>query len=310
MFNGESLLVLAGGLGVDDWAFSRSFNHVLSIDPDEELNAIARYNFNLMDCTNIERLTLTAEEFLQDNNQRFDLVYIDPDRRQDGKRQILLSEHQPDVMALMPHLKKISSRILVKCSPLFDHEMAARETGQLDAIYILSQKGEVKEMLLSIDLNQVAGKDYPIHCIELSHEKQQSETFLESDHSIPPAAGAIEGYFYEAAAGIIKIRKHHHYAFTKGLDLIDKSVPFYCSPQLVNDFMGRHLKIHAAMPFRPKTCMEYLAGLGITKVNLKVRGLKFHTADAYKKLGLKEGGEDYIFIMPFAGKSFMVHGGY
>src|SRR5690349_14056728 len=44
-FKGRVLLDLTGGLGVDDWAFSRSFEKVISVDNDLELNELVRINF-------------------------------------------------------------------------------------------------------------------------------------------------------------------------------------------------------------------------------------------------------------------------
>src|SRR5688572_28699960 len=42
LFSGEVLIDLSGGLGVDDWAFSRSFKNVISVDNDAELNELAK----------------------------------------------------------------------------------------------------------------------------------------------------------------------------------------------------------------------------------------------------------------------------
>lgn len=61
------------------------------------------------------------------------------------------------------------------------------------------------------------------------------------------------------------------------------------------------------MPFNTKACKAYLKDLGISKANIKTRGLKFNTQDTYKNLQVKEGGEDYLFITQFQGSAVMLH---
>lgn len=305
LFHGIDILILAAGLGVDDWAFSYTFGKVVSIDPDEELNILSRYNFALLERHNIERITGYAETWIKDKGP-FSYVYIDPDRRDHGQRQILLSDHQPNVMALMPDLRHITGHLLVKCSPMYDHEMALREIQGITDIYIISYKGEVKEMLLSADL-KTGSETYTLHCVELDRDKELSISFAHNRPEMPAQADSIAGYFYEVSAGIIKVRKHHDYASMNHLMMIDRSIPFYCSAEPIEPFAGRSLKIVHAMPFHAAECSRYLSATGISKANVKVRGLKFNTAEALKKLRLKEGGNDYLFIFPFRGKSWMAH---
>jgi hypothetical protein len=303
LFRSRNLLVLAAGLGVDDWAFSFSFEHIVSVDPDEDLNAIAESNAIKLQRENIKRITSSAEAYLTGNTTQFDFIYTDPDRRVDDKRQILLSQHQPNIIQLIPELKKISRNLLVKCSPMYDHEMAAREIENLRELYIVSYRGEVKEMLLHADFEYEG--PYQIHCVEVGSSGQVS--FSQNDTGLPASATLLEGFFYEVSAGISKVRKHHHYASMLGLHLIDPSVPFYCSPILVNDFQGRCFNIIHAMPFKSAACSAYLKENRIQKANVKARGLQFNTVEVYKKLKLGEGGDDYLFIFPFKGEPHIAH---
>jgi hypothetical protein len=307
LFRGNRILILAGGLGVDDWAFSLSFRELISLDPDEDLNRISRFNYEKLGAGNIKRLDTNAEVFLTENEGNFDLIYADPDRRNSNTRQILLSQHQPDIISLMPMLRKISQKILIKCSPMYDHEMAARELSYISDIHILSQQGEVKEMLVLLDTGKNTSNDFKIICTELGKTTEHSAEFMNSDNSIPPVSANIAGYFYECASGIVKVRKHHHYASVLGLSLIDRAVPFYCSETIVNPYQGRCLSIIQTMRFQEKACRKYLADNNISKANLKARGLKFSTAEAAVKLGIRDGGEDYLFLFPFRGQTVMAH---
>jgi hypothetical protein len=307
LFGGKRILVLAGGLGVDDWAFSQSFDEVTSIDPDEDLNKITRFNCERLELQNVLRIDSTAEKFVSEDHGKFDLVYADPDRRDEKSRQILLSQHRPDIISLMPELRKLTCRILVKCSPMYDHEMAARELPGISDIHILSQQGEVKEMLVSVNVCKSGGNGFRIICTELGKTSEHSVEFMNSDHDIPEICNQVSGYFYEASSGIVKVRKHHHYASAMGLSLIDKSVPFYCSETLVSPYQGRSLKVVHIMKFQEKGCKKYFSEKQISHANIKARGLKMNTAEAAKKLDLKDGGEDYLFLFPFRDQALMAH---
>ena len=62
---GNCILDLCGGLGVDDIAFAGQFKKVISLDADEELNEIVKWNFKKLNITNIERISIFAEEYIK-----------------------------------------------------------------------------------------------------------------------------------------------------------------------------------------------------------------------------------------------------
>lgn len=306
LFKGNKILILAGGLGVDDWAFSETFKEVVSVDPDLSLNEIARDNFSKLGCSNIQRLGMSAEEFLATNQDSFDAVYADPDRRDENKRQFMLGETRPDMIALTPVIFDRSPLLLVKCSPLYDHEMAVRELDGISDIYVISLDGEVKEMLLEAHPKPAAGPP-GIHCTDISKNNIKTYSFSSSVKAFPTIAKSISGYFCEAGATVVKVRKHHEYAALKGLRLIDTSVPFYTSDEAPLDFIGRSLEIISSFPFSAGKCKKYFADKGIAQVNVKVRGLGYQSASLYTKLGVREGGEDFLFVFPYLGETYCAH---
>jgi len=102
LFEGETLLDLSGGLGIDDIAFSTKFKRVVSIDSDSELNLIADVNFCKLGIQNIERITANAEDYIN-NVISADLVYIDADRRavQSGKKSVTLHNSSPNILQML-----------------------------------------------------------------------------------------------------------------------------------------------------------------------------------------------------------------
>ncbi|MDE6569149.1 MAG: RsmD family RNA methyltransferase, partial [Alistipes sp.] len=78
---GETVLDLTCGLGVDAWALSRRFRRVTTLERDPVLAAVAAENFSRLGITNIEVVNSAAEDFLQRDGLSFDWIYADPDRR-------------------------------------------------------------------------------------------------------------------------------------------------------------------------------------------------------------------------------------
>ncbi len=306
-FSGNSILILAAGLGIDDWAFSFSFKQVISIDSDKELNNISRYNFDVLNRKNIERIDINAEEFLQKNKSKFDLIYIDPDRRNDKGRQILLSEHQPNVVELLPKLFDISSKVLIKCSPLYDIDMAISEIPSISEVYSVSKYGEMKELLILAE-DKPSIDSIAIYCSDIQKDNKTNtfETNNKKEYQLN-IADEIGPILYEAGACLIKLRKNHEFAMELNLLALDNSVAFYTSNYINNEFIGRCFKVIKSMTYNVKECVEYFKSNQISKANIKARGLKFNTEELRRKLKLKDGGTDYIFVIPFKKQTILIH---
>jgi hypothetical protein len=310
LFSGKKFLSLASGLGIDDLAFAKRFNSVVSIDNDPLLNEIVEYNLNclgLMDT--IQRKNIDAVTFIKQNSEHFDLIYIDPDRRNDKGRQILLREHSPNCIELMPFLMKISDCIVIKCSPLYDYEMAKREIPELSKIHCISIDGEVKEMLIEVNKKK-SETENTISCVDLKGDSVHLFECLFNTDTIPLKANELHGYLYEAGACIIKMRKHHTYAQSINLQMIDNSIGFYIGDDSVREFIGRKMKIIHSMPYKTGPCKEYLKKHKIYKANTKTRGVNLKSIDLALKVKIEDGGDDYLFVLPFNKEPWFVHARY
>ena len=148
---GESVLDLTCGLGVDALALSKKFKRVVTIERNEMVAAVARENFRRLGADNIEVVCSSAEEYLASCTDHFDWCFSDPDRRgEKGEKLVRLKDCSPDVVALMPTLKRLADKICIKCSPLFDVDEAFRLFGNC-AVETVSLGGEAKEVNIYID---------------------------------------------------------------------------------------------------------------------------------------------------------------
>lgn len=148
---GESVLDLTCGLGVDTLALSKRFKRVVTIERNEGVAAVARENFRRLGASNIEVVCSSAEEYIANCTDHFDWCFSDPDRRgSKGEKLVRLEDCSPNVVALMPKLREIADKVCIKCSPLFDVDEAFRLFGEC-SVECVSLGGEAKEVNIYID---------------------------------------------------------------------------------------------------------------------------------------------------------------
>ena len=148
---GDTVLDLTCGLGVDALYLSRRFRRVVALERDPVLARITACNLARMGVANVEVVHAAAEEFLRREGLRFDWIYADPDRRSEkGLKQVRLEACSPDVLALRPLLRRAAPRLCLKNSPLFDVDEALRLFPR-SCVEVVSLGDECKEMLIYAD---------------------------------------------------------------------------------------------------------------------------------------------------------------
>ena len=143
---GGSLLDLTCGLGVDTMSFAERFDRVVALERNEVLARVVRYNLGLLGIKNVEVVTTSAEEYLQQCGEHFDWVFVDPDRRSaEGKKMVRMEDCSPNVLEQMANIERVADRLGVKLSPLFDVEEAHRLFPSSE-VEVVSIAGECKEL--------------------------------------------------------------------------------------------------------------------------------------------------------------------
>ena len=144
--SGGSVLDMTCGLGIDTMALAERFERVVSIERDEVLAEVVRYNMSLLGFDNVEVVTASSEEYVASTTEHFDWVFVDPDRRSaDGKKMVCMEDCSPNVVELMPRLREISERVAIKLSPMFDCAEAFRLCSPAE-VEVVSMGGECKEV--------------------------------------------------------------------------------------------------------------------------------------------------------------------
>lgn len=295
LFNGDSVLDLSGGLGVDDIAFSKVFSTVFSLDSDEELNEIVKHNFKKIGINNIERLTVFAEDYLANITSKFDLVYIDADRRPvANSKKFLLSDCTPNIIELLPQLKLITNQLLIKLSPMVDLNYCKTEIENIKEIHVVALKNEVKEVLLLINFSK--NNSTIIKAVNIINEQNIQEFSELNSFFIETNESNENTHFYEPNASIIKANLSNNYAQSLGLKMIALNSNFFVGHELIENFFGRSFKIVESFPFSKSTLKSYLKKKGIVKANINKRNFPINEAEIAKQFDLKTGGDEYLFF--------------
>ncbi len=293
LINGNILIDLTAGLGIDDIAFSKNFKKVISVDPDQELNLLSEINFSKLGISNIQRFTSKADEYIK-NDFKADIIYIDPDRRisNNENRAVTLHNSSPDILLLLNRLFEISSVILLKLSPLIDIKYIKNKLKNIQWIRVVSLAGEVKEILVL--LNSLYSGKTNIIAVDVKPTGRYTEYL----HTGKYKSSSINNiYFIAAGAAIIKAGVLNEYGKENGFCRLNKTSPYFTADKLPAKLIGRAFRILHFDEFSKSVFRKYISERELFKANISCKGFYTKPDDIKKIFGLKDGGSEYFFFI-------------
>lgn len=290
---------LTGGFGVDCFFFSEHANAVDYIEPSAELGQIAHHNFQILK-KNIRTHLQTAEVFLEENPNRFDLIYLDPSRRDlKAKKIFALSDCSPNVCQLLPRLLGQTDFVLLKASPLLDIKQALRELAAVRKVVVVSVDNECKELLFLIEKNFEEEPNVQTFNLDRNGKIKHSFNFYLSEEETTTSEFATpQKYLYEPNASILKAGAFKKVGQTLGLKKIQVNTHLYTSDRLVEDFPGRIFEIEELEVVSKSLTGKY--------VNIISRNYPMSPHDLKKKLKTKDGGEKYAIAFSGLNKKYLI----
>ena len=307
--SGRTVLDLTCGLGVDALYLSRRFAQVTTVERDPVLAQCARENFRRMGVGNIEVVCAAAEDYLarcSRDGLRFDMIYADPDRRDDrGRKMVCLEDCSPDIAALLPLIRSLAPTLSLKLSPLFDVGEALRIFGDA-TVEAVSAGGECKEVTVFADNGPARISAVALHpdgsrsevsfpCSEASSElcTHPFEASRYRTLGIPDPALQKARLVSRSLAGRADVWSENGFAFSAEADPSD-AVGGLC----------RWYSVEEILPYSPRRLRRELKGSGI---ELFKRDFPLTPAEVRRACGLREGnerraaltriGDDYLFIL-------------
>ncbi len=324
LFSGKKMADLTGGLGVDAFFFAQHFAEVLHIEQRAELSEAVQHNFEQLGATNIHCLSSTAEQFLAQNTDTYDLIYLDPARRDGaGGRVFRLEDCQPNILAVKDLIFKIAPRILLKTAPLLDLRRAAEQLGQVSRIWVVAADDECREVLYLLEGGRwrvegggqraeggdmrLAGSlppstlypppstdDIPISAVHLLKDgSEQTFEFTFGMERLAQAAFSVpQKYLYEPNPAVLKAGAFRSFAQHYGLSKLHPNTHLYTSTERVPDVPARIFTIETVCRYDRKSVA---AAVPEGRANIAVRNFPDSAEQVRQRLGLRDGGEVYLF---------------
>jgi len=289
LIEGNSIIDLTGGFGIDSYYFSKIFKHVTYIEQNKELFNTVSENFKSLSAPNIKTINNTAEEFLKTNSIEADLIYIDPSRRDESKRVFRLEDCTPNIIELTDRIFDFTNKILIKTAPLLDIKQSIKDLRFVSKVYVISVNNDCKEVLYLLD--KTNNSEIEIHTVNITKETQQFNFLLNDEEHTNSSLSNPKTYLYEPNSAILKAGAFKSVCDRFNIDKIAVNSHLYTSHNLITNFPGRIFKIENVCGYNPKSFKK----LGLKQANITCRNFIDKPDVVKKKLKLKDGGDYYVF---------------
>lgn len=296
--SGGSVLDMTCGLGIDTMALAEHFERVVSIERDEVLAEVVRYNMSLLGIRNVEVVTASSEEYVASTTDHFDWVFVDPDRRSaEGKKMVCMEDCSPNVVTLMPRLLEISERVAIKLSPMFDCAEAFRLCSPAE-VEVVSIGGECKEVNIYTNAERdmlriaVIGDGEWSFDSEAMAAEPSAEAFAPEEYRyllVPDVALQKARVAIAALKPYASIWSNNGYAFAR--ELPAEALP------------ARIYAIESIEPYRPKELKRRWRGEG---VEFMKRDCALSIEAVRRATATRPGGERLFALTTIAGDTWVI----
>ncbi|MDO4728201.1 MAG: class I SAM-dependent methyltransferase [Bacteroidota bacterium] len=289
---GKKLIDLTGGMGVDTYFLSHNFENVFHCEHNRTLSEITSLNFKTLNAHNIQCFAKDGIGLLEQLNQKFDWIYIDPSRRDDAKRKVfLLEDCIPNVVEQQEKLFRYTDKILIKLSPMYDITTGVRELKNIKNIHIVALHNEVKEVLFELD-KLVINKSVKIITANIEERNTQLfESTIEANQTAQIHYTLPLAYLYEPNVAVMKSQCFSALGKHYNLAKLHPNSHLYTHNDSF-DFVGKVYKINEQITYN-KHNIKALIG---SKAVVKTRNFPESVEQLRKKWKIKEGSEQYYFF--------------
>lgn len=293
LLRGKIMADLTGGMGIDAYFFSKQFEKVHYVEQQTELAETTAYNFEQLGVSNISVYNQPSEDFIAKTQASFDVIYLDPARRNEKQQKVFqVTDCEPNIENLKTHLFEKTSQILIKYSPLLDIKLAINQLENVQEVWVVAMRNEVKELLFLLDKNTTHSPE--IRAINLLPTGQQEFVFsYKIEQQTEVAFSLPQTYLYEPNAAIMKAGAFKSIAAQYSLKKLAPNSHLYTNDTKISDFQGRVFEVIATLKFDKK---QIIKALNSDKANITCRNFPLKPDELKQQLRIKDGGENYLFF--------------
>ena len=290
LISGTSLIDLTGGFGVDDYYFSKKFEHVIHCEKNGALSEMVQHNYDVLNVNNITCLAQNSTEVMEQSENAFDWIYIDPSRRSDVKGKVfLLKDCLPNVPENLSLYFSKSQSILIKTAPILDITAGCMELENIKSIHIVAIENEVKEILWLLEKGY--DSEIELFAVNIQKEKTDCNAFILGEHT-PARFSLPQEFLYEPNAPLLKSGGVDYLCDALQITKLHPHSHLFTHSELV-DFPGRRFSINEVIPFKKENLKKQLEG---KKMNITTRNFPLTVEEIRKKYKIADGGTVYAFF--------------
>ncbi len=286
LVSGKKMLDLTTGFGIDAYFISQHFDEISLVEQNLELIEIVENNWKVLN-KKANFINQELEFFLDKNEQEFDLVYLDPARRDENKNKVfLLEDLSPNLLEIQEEILKISQKILIKLSPLIDISYLISELKNIAEIHIVAVKNDVKELLVLINSKEISERIL-VRCVNLETDEQDFSFYFDEMSAAKSTFNDQGKYLFIPNNSILKAGAFHLISKRFGLKKIHQNSHLYLSNEKKENFPGRILEVISIDAKELKKGEKY---------NIISKNHPLKPEEIKKKYKLQDGGNQYLIF--------------
>lgn len=289
---GKTMIDLTGGFGVDTFYLAENFEKPIYCERNPELSAIVKHNFTILQPVKFEIFQGDSLEYLSKSDMTFDLIFVDPARRGNHNQKLFkLADCEPDIVRHWELLKSKGQSILIKASPMLDIKQAITEILDIQQVWVVSVKNEVKEILLYWEKEKVKNERI-VHAVDLQSGGPKDFSFTyEKEETSESIFGEVGKYLIEPYSPILKAGAFRSFGKRFGLKKLHPNSHLFTCPDLPKEIPGRVFEVIQEIN-NPKKEIKQLFPTG--KVNVITRNYALSADELKKKYKLQDGGKEFL----------------
>jgi len=294
---GKAMADLSAGFGIDFRFLAEKFERADYIEPNADLIEISAINLQRLLAENTIKLHQTnAEDFLNTNRRHFDLIFLDPSRRDaDQRRLYAIEDYEPNLLAILPQLLNIAQGVYVKLSPMVSIVEYQKQLEKLSEVWVISERNECKELGFLFH-NDQGDNTLKIRTWDLyPNEVQSFDSTFPSEAR--PAMGELQEYIYLPNSSILKAGIQDECANYFQVKKLDTNTNLYSSDIFLENYPGRKFKLLAS--HKP-----YASALKKNRLQVISRNFPDSPEKIAQKLKLNpKGAKDFLIATSVKGQA-------
>ncbi len=285
ILSGNTFIDLTSGFGIDAYYLSQNFDDITLIEQNTELLEIVEHNWNILG-RRAKFINRKLEDFLAENKENFDVIYLDPARRDQNKNKVfLLEDLSPNILEIQKKLQSISSLVVIKLSPLIDLKYLISVLPGISRIDIIAVKNDVKEVVVFLS-NENTGKMI-CNCVNLESGESAFSFIFGEEENAQSEYSEPEKFIYIPNNSILKAGIFNLISEKCRIKKLHPNTHIYTSSEKIDDFPGRVFEMETVDSKKIKKKEQY---------NIISKNYPLKPEEIKKKYGLKDGGNDYLIF--------------